>query len=395
MGENHYYPFGMNMEGPWCPDATNTTKNHYQFNGIELFEDLDLNVNFAFYRSYDPAIGRWWQVDPKAESFYGMTVYNGMGNNPVSVVDPQGDIGFVPIAIGAVLGGLSGHSIGKAKGLSGFGLLGHSLLGAAIGGLSTLAGSGVSTALGKSLTVTSVGTQAGAIAIAAGGATGGIIGGGGFAALSGQNVLNGALKGAVASVAGSLIGARISGGLGAFLGGVTSGGLSAALDGQNIAYSALIGGLTSFSSYTMMNEIRYKNFGSTLLSRKQFNAMTRATQKSFITGKEYGAWLLKGGGIEWWEVASTGNDHIDPGPKPTNAWGEFHTHPNLGGGYSEIHSHDQDVPSSRHDKTFSYVISRTKVFSFDGRYEYATRPGTLKYTNKFFTPYPYNSFGYR
>ena len=106
LQENHYYPFGMNMEGPWCIDAVNTTKNHYQFNGIERFDDLDLNIDFAFYRSYDPTIGRWWQVDPEAESFYGMSVYTGMGNNPLMLNDPNGDaIPFMVYAGAALIGG--------------------------------------------------------------------------------------------------------------------------------------------------------------------------------------------------------------------------------------------------------------------------------------------------
>jgi hypothetical protein len=45
----------------------------------------------AAFRSYDPAIGRWLQVDPKAESFASMSPYTGMGNNPISIVDPLGD----------------------------------------------------------------------------------------------------------------------------------------------------------------------------------------------------------------------------------------------------------------------------------------------------------------
>ncbi|MEZ4888462.1 MAG: RHS repeat-associated core domain-containing protein [Chitinophagales bacterium] len=105
LQENHYYPFGLNMEGPWCPDATNTTKNHYQFNGIELFEDLDLNVNFAFYRSYDAAIGRWWQVDPMAEMLYDFSTYTGMMNNPLYFNDPHGDIAPLLIAGAALVNG--------------------------------------------------------------------------------------------------------------------------------------------------------------------------------------------------------------------------------------------------------------------------------------------------
>ncbi len=42
-------------------------------------------------RWYDPAIGRWGQVDPKAESFAMMSPYTGMGNNPISIIDPMGD----------------------------------------------------------------------------------------------------------------------------------------------------------------------------------------------------------------------------------------------------------------------------------------------------------------
>nr|WP_121274310.1 RHS repeat-associated core domain-containing protein [Pedobacter schmidteae] len=36
---------------------------------------------------YDPAIGRWMNVDPYAE-FH--SPYVGMGNNPISLIDPDG-----------------------------------------------------------------------------------------------------------------------------------------------------------------------------------------------------------------------------------------------------------------------------------------------------------------
>jgi len=93
---------------------------HYQFNGIELFEDLDLNVNFAFYRSYDPAIGRWWQVNPKAESFYGMNVYNGILNASIGVIP------FFTYVIESGIGGVinvamhTGLDMTVAKGINAF-----------------------------------------------------------------------------------------------------------------------------------------------------------------------------------------------------------------------------------------------------------------------------------
>src|SRR6056297_1997128 len=42
--------------------------------------------------------GRWLQVDPEAEKFYPLSPYNSMGNNPVSMVDPDGDIAFLAVA---------------------------------------------------------------------------------------------------------------------------------------------------------------------------------------------------------------------------------------------------------------------------------------------------------
>jgi hypothetical protein len=52
---NHYYPFGLNMEGNWNGSFAEA-KNKYQYNGIEMNNDFGLDLNMAFYRGYDAAV---------------------------------------------------------------------------------------------------------------------------------------------------------------------------------------------------------------------------------------------------------------------------------------------------------------------------------------------------
>jgi RHS repeat-associated protein len=89
--ENCYYPFGLTMSG-LSSKAAGKVENKHKFNSIEQNKDFDINTYDAFYRTNDPQLGRWWQIDPKGESFFGLTPYNSMGNNPVKFNDPLGDI---------------------------------------------------------------------------------------------------------------------------------------------------------------------------------------------------------------------------------------------------------------------------------------------------------------
>ena len=87
MEENHYYPFGMLMEGLSTEgeDAANT----YKYQDNELQTKFDYNVEEFALRHYDPAIARWTMHDPVTQF---ANPYIGMGNNPVRQIDPMGSL---------------------------------------------------------------------------------------------------------------------------------------------------------------------------------------------------------------------------------------------------------------------------------------------------------------
>jgi len=86
--ENNYYPFGLKHKGY---NATINGRHHkYMFGGKEQQDELGLNWYDITARNYDPALGRWMNLDPLAEKMRRHSPYNFAFDNPIFFIDPDG-----------------------------------------------------------------------------------------------------------------------------------------------------------------------------------------------------------------------------------------------------------------------------------------------------------------
>jgi RHS repeat-associated protein len=69
----------------------NGTEHPYKYNGKEHNQELGLDWYDYGWRNYNPAIGRWMNIDPLAEVYSPLSPYNYTANNPVRFVDYDGE----------------------------------------------------------------------------------------------------------------------------------------------------------------------------------------------------------------------------------------------------------------------------------------------------------------
>lgn len=92
LEENNYYPFGLKHNSYNVDNFQPGYK--YKYNGKELQDENiggnQLNMYDYGARNYDPALGRWMNVDPLAETSMQFSPYTYALDNPVFFIDPDG-----------------------------------------------------------------------------------------------------------------------------------------------------------------------------------------------------------------------------------------------------------------------------------------------------------------
>jgi len=90
--ENHYYAFGLKHKGysTYHSSIGESIADKYKYNGKELQDELGLGVYDYGARFYDPEIGKFWQIDPVAETSRRFSPHSYAVDNPVYFIDRDG-----------------------------------------------------------------------------------------------------------------------------------------------------------------------------------------------------------------------------------------------------------------------------------------------------------------
>jgi RHS repeat-associated protein len=110
----HYYPYGMLFA-----DQMNSNGQPYKYAGKEF--DMNKNLFWSDFgaRHYYGTVPGFTTMDPRAESYYGMSPYGYVAGNPINNIDPNGESfwGFLGIAIGSLL--VTDFAVGALSNLDG------------------------------------------------------------------------------------------------------------------------------------------------------------------------------------------------------------------------------------------------------------------------------------
>ncbi|MFC4632981.1 DUF6443 domain-containing protein [Dokdonia ponticola] len=92
ISEKNFYPFGLQQKGynDVVTSNSNPMAEKFAFGGKEYGEELGLDWYDISARNYDPAIGRWMNLDPLAEKMRRHSPYNFAFNNPIYWQDYDG-----------------------------------------------------------------------------------------------------------------------------------------------------------------------------------------------------------------------------------------------------------------------------------------------------------------
>ncbi|WP_299464601.1 hypothetical protein [uncultured Microscilla sp.] len=85
--ENHYYPFGLELEGL---SKHGKPEHRWKFQGQEEQKEFGLNWSSFKWRNADVALGRFFSVDPLSESFYYNSTYAFSENQMVAHFELEG-----------------------------------------------------------------------------------------------------------------------------------------------------------------------------------------------------------------------------------------------------------------------------------------------------------------
>jgi RHS repeat-associated protein len=87
---NNYYPFGMEY-GEEAEDQNEVTYQNHLYSGKEFDNKFQMNSYDFRARTYSVDVPVWRTPDPMSEKYYSISPYAYCANNPISIIDPNGE----------------------------------------------------------------------------------------------------------------------------------------------------------------------------------------------------------------------------------------------------------------------------------------------------------------